>query len=52
MFYFFMRDNRVWYKPGKEPYALKKVWSVMPKSFTFNKQQWYNKHHEIFKHCI
>jgi hypothetical protein len=52
MFYIFMRDNRVWYKSGKEPYSLIEVWSQMPKSFSFDRIECYNKVHELFELCI
>lgn len=52
LFYFYMRENRVWYKEGKEPYTLKQVWSQMPKSFTFDRLKCYNKVHKLFNLCI
>ncbi|QDJ96458.1 hypothetical protein Xoosp13_272 [Xanthomonas phage Xoo-sp13] len=52
MFYFFMRDHRVWYTPGKEPYKLEKVWKSMPKTFTFDRVVCYNKISHLFNHCI
>lgn len=52
MFYLFMRENRVWYKSGREPYSLKEVWSQMPKSFTFDRVACYNQVHQLFELCI
>lgn len=52
MFYFYMREHRVWYSPGKEPYNVKKVWSAMPKTFDFNREKWYNKVHKLYDNCI
>lgn len=52
MFYIFMRENRVWYKSGKEPYTLKEVWSQMPKTFTFDRIEWYSKVYHLFTKCI
>lgn len=52
MFYLFMRENRVWYQMGREPYSLKEVWSQMPKSFTFDRLECYNKVHHLFELCI
>lgn len=52
MFYIFMRENRVWYKSGKEPYALKEVWSKMPKTFTFDRMACYSSTYQLFTKCI
>ncbi len=52
LFYIFMRENRVWYQSGREPYTLKEVWSRMPTTFTFDRVEWYNKVFELFKLCI
>lgn len=52
MFYFFMRECRVWYRPGFEPYNLEKVWKSMPKSFTFDRAHCYNKVRDLYNYCI
>ena len=52
MFYFYLIENRKWYKAGKEPYNLKSVWSKMPKSFTFNRLKCYNQVSKLFDKCI
>lgn len=52
MFYFYVLDERKWYKSGREPYTLKEVWSKMPKSFTFDVEQCYNKHRQLFDLCV
>lgn len=52
MFYFYMRENRVWYKAGNEPYSLKEVWGHMPETFNFNRLDWYTKTHHLFAKCV
>lgn len=52
LFYFYVLDTRKWYKAGREPYTLKEVWSKMPKSFTFDVGQCYNKHRQLFDLCV
>ncbi len=52
LFYFFMREHRQWYAPGREPYTLEEVWSQMPKDFTFDVVECYNKVHKLFEICI
>lgn len=52
LFYFYMRENRCWYSPGKEPYSLKKVWSKMPKTFNFDREKTYKRVSHLFASCI
>lgn len=52
MFYIFMRENRLWYKSGKEPYALREVWSKMPSTFDFNRIEVYSQVYRLFEKCI
>lgn len=52
LFYFYVRENRVWYTPGKEPYVIEDVWKQMPKTFDFDPVQWYLTHHKLFDLCV
>lgn len=52
LFYLYMRENRVWYRVGKEPYSLEEVWTQMPNSFTFDRIECYNKVRNLFEKCI
>lgn len=52
LFYLFMREHRVWYETGREPYTIKAVWTKMPKTFAFDRLEWYNKLHQLFELCI
>lgn len=33
LFYRFLKESKKWNSPGKAPYLIKEVWSLMPKSF-------------------
>ena len=48
LFYKFLREERNWYKPQREPYTLHAVWSQMPKTFDFDHEDWYNNNRSIF----
>lgn len=52
LFYKFLREERSWYKPQREPYTLHAVWSQMPKTFDFDHEDWYNNNRSIFQQCI
>lgn len=52
MFYFYVREHRVWYATGREPYTVKDVWQHMPKTFDFDRLVCYNNVHNLFKQCI
>lgn len=51
LFYIYMRENRVWYKMGKEPYYLEEVWRKMPKTFDFDLDTVYSSVHKLFAQC-
>lgn len=52
MFYFFMREHRVWYRSGNEPYNIEEVWRSMPKTFDFDRVECYVNVHPLFELCI
>lgn len=52
MFYFFMREHRVWYRAGQEPYTIEEVWRNMPKTFTFDRVSCYLDVYHLFEQCI
>ena len=33
LFYRFLKESKKWNSPGKAPYLIKEIWSLMPKSF-------------------
>lgn len=51
LYYLYMRENRVWYKPGKEPYVLEEIWRKMPTTFDFDRVECYSSMHNLFELC-
>lgn len=52
LFYFYVREHRVWYASGKEPYNIEHVWRNMPKTFDFDAVSWYITNYKLFDNCI
>lgn len=52
LFYYYMKENKVWYKIGKEPYNLPKVWKKFPKTFNIDKKAVYNELKNNYVNCV
>lgn len=52
LFYYYMRDNRVWYKIGQEPYNFSTVWKNFPKTLDIDKITVYNSLKNYYYYCV
>lgn len=49
LFYLWMRENRRWYQIGKEPYNMRQIVSMMPKTFNINYSELTDYHRKAFE---
>lgn len=52
LFYLHIAENKKWYKIGKEPYNVKKVWQHFPKSLDIDVEECYKNNKHLFKFCV
>jgi hypothetical protein len=50
LFYFWVRDNRLWSKAGKSPYSQPIIWQAFPAKWKINIKETYNTLKDLYQH--